>query len=226
MQPLNKVIEMKNVYKSYSGIMKLENISLTIEKGKTIGLIGSNGSGKSLLFRIMCGLVKADSGYLKINEKDLGTEYDFPPDFGILINGPGYFGGYTGFDNLKYLAGIQNRINSEDIRNTMIEVGLNPDDSTKVKNYSMGMKQKLGIAQAIMEDQQTLLLDEPFNGLDINTYKEIKEIIKMLKKQGKTILLTSHNFNDIEELCDEIYMISDKKLSPISDEAMKYYSGR
>ena len=133
---------------------------------------------------------------------------------------------YSGLDNLKFLAGINNKISNDKIIQTMEKVGLNPNNKVKVSNYSLGMKQKLGIAQAIMEDQDILILDEPFNALDYKTYQDIKEIIKELQKEGRTILLTSHNFEDIEQLCDNIYVIDNGNLKIIDEESINIYKKR
>lgn len=133
---------------------------------------------------------------------------------------------YSGLDNLKFLAGINNKISNDKIIQTMERVGLNPNNKVKVSNYSLGMKQKLGIAQAIMEDQDILILDEPFNALDYKTYQDIKEIIKELQKEGRTILLTSHNFEDIEQLCDNIYVIDNGNLKIIDEESINIYKKR
>ena len=133
---------------------------------------------------------------------------------------------YSGLDNLKFLAGINNKISNDKIIQTMERVGLNPNNKVKVSNYSLGMKQKLGIAQASMEDQEILILDEPFNALDYKTYQDIKEIIKELQKEGRTILLTSHNFEDIEQLCDNIYVIDNGNLKIIDEESINIYKKR
>ncbi len=217
------VIEVRNVTKEYKGRVILEGINLKIEKGATVGIIGANGSGKSLLFKILVGLVKPDSGEVYIRGEQLGKKADFPDRVGILINAPGYIELYSGFQNLQFLASIQDKITDEDIRNTMKMVRLNPDDKTKVKNYSMGMKQKLGIAQAIMENQDIIILDEPFNALDYQSNREIKAIIKKLQKEKRTILLTSHNFRDIDSLCSEIYAIEESHLETFTEEMKKYY---
>lgn len=218
------IMEARNVSKGYNGRMILNEVSLEVKKGSTIGIVGQNGSGKSLLFKIMVGLIRPDQGEVYVREKRLGKNADFPENVGILINSPGYIELYTGLENLQFLAAINHRISVSDIIETMKMVGLNPDDKTKVKNYSMGMKQKLGIAQAIMENQDIIILDEPFNALDFTTNKDIKAIIKRLQEEQRTIMLTSHNFQDIEELCNEIYIINDTCLEPLTEEMKKYYS--
>lgn len=220
---MSVVIKLENINKSYKGIKVLNNINLEINSGKTIGIIGANGSGKSVLFKTICGFIAPDTGDVYIRGLRLGDKIDFPEDVGIFINEPGYMSLFTGFMNLKFLADINKKIDINKIRSTMIKVGLDPDNDVKVKDYSLGMKQKLGIAQAIMEEQDILILDEPFNALDYKTYDDIKSIIKSLQDEGKTILLTSHNFNDIDQLCDDIYIINNGELSLATDEIIDKY---
>lgn len=194
---MSSYIEVKNVSKSFSGRAILQNISLPVEQGTTVGLVGANGSGKSVLFKIICGFEKPDQGSVYVRGNQLGKNgCDFPESLGVFINSPGFIGIYNGFQNLKFLADIQGKIGEKEIRQAMSKVGLDPDNKTKVDNYSLGMKQKLGLAQAIMEGQDTLILDEPFNALDYKTYEDVKAIIRMLKAEGKTIFLTSHHYKD------------------------------
>ena len=148
---------------------------------------------------------------------------DFPEDLGVFINSPGFIGIYSGFKNLKLLADIQGKIGEEEIKAAMSKVGLDQKDKTKVEHYSLGMKQKLGLAQAIMEGQDILVLDEPFNALDHQTYDDMKMLIRMLKAEGKTIFLTSHRFKDIEQLCDQVYFLEEGRLAPITEEIAAYY---
>lgn len=220
---MDEIIKIKNVSKRFNSVCVLENINLSIEKGKTIGFIGENGSGKSVIFKLICGLLKPDCGEIYIRGDKLGEKFDFPDDVGIVINKPGYMDLYTGFQNLKFLAGIKNEIDDDKIKSTMELVGLDINNKTKVKNYSLGMKQKLGIAQAIMEDQDIIILDEPFNALDFKTSNDIRKLIKSLKNKGNTILLTSHNHNDIEELCDEIYIIMNNEVKKLTDDIKSIY---
>lgn len=163
---MSSYIEVKNVSKSFSGRAILQNISLPVEQGTTVGLVGANGSGKSVLFKIICGFEKPDQGSVYVRGNQLGKNgCDFPESLGVFINSPGFIGIYNGFQNLKFLADIQGKIGEKEIRQAMSKVGLDPDNKTKVDNYSLGMKQKLGLAQAIMEGQDILILDEPFNAL-------------------------------------------------------------
>jgi len=218
-------MELQNVSKQFMGQTVLADVSLAINRGTTIGLLGANGSGKSVLFKIICGLIKPDSGRVFVDGSVLGDKSDFPSNIGVFINSPGFIGIYSGFKNLKFLANIRGVIGDNQIREAMCKVGLDPENKTKVDNYSLGMKQKLGLAQAIMENQEILVLDEPFNALDYQTYNDVKEFIYLLKTEGKTILLTSHNYDDIEQLCDVVYIIDNGKVVPVTKELIdKYFS--
>ena len=224
---MSSYIEIKNVSKRFGQKTILENVSLPVEQGQTIGLVGANGSGKSVLFKVLCGFEKPDSGSVSIRGKQLGKNgRDFPDNMCVFINSPGFIGMYSGLQNLKFLADIQGKISEAEIREAMGKVGLDPENKTKVSNYSLGMKQKLGLAQAIMEGQDILVLDEPFNALDYHTYEDVKSIIRMLKAEGKTIFLTSHHYKDLEQLCDLIYTIQDCRLIPMTPEIAAHYQER
>lgn len=223
---METIIEVHNVSKTFLGETVLKNVELKVGMGKTIGIVGSNGSGKSVLFKLICGFIKPSEGHIKIRGEVLGKRIDFPENVGILINTPGYIEIYSGFKNLQFLAAINNKISDKQIKDTMALVGLNPDNKTKVKDYSLGMQQKLAIAQAIMENQDILILDEPFNALDYKTYNDIKTIIKNLQAADRTILLTSHHYEDIEELCDEVYHIANGELQPLTEDLKYIYYSR
>lgn len=210
-----EVIKFENVSKSYMGNTLFEDVNLTINKGDIVGIIGPNGSGKSVLFKMMCGFVFPDDGIVKVKQQQLQKSNRFPKDFGILIDRPGYIANKTGFDNLKKLASIQNKIDDQKIEETMIKVGLQPHNQQKVKNYSLGMKQKLAIAQAIMENQDVLILDEAFNALDQDSVQSLRSMLLEFKDEGKTILITSHNQEDIDVLCDQVYRINQSKLDRV-----------
>lgn len=223
---MNIDIQVNNVSKTYDGVPILNDVSLSIEKGTTIGIVGGNGSGKSVLFKVICGFTAPDEGTVVIRGQQLGKDIDFPEEVGVFINSPGYIDIYNGLKNLQFLADINGKISVDKIKATMKMVGLNPDNKAKVKDYSLGMKQKLGIAQAIMEDQEILVLDEPFNALDYKTYNDMKVIIKQLKAENRTMLLTSHNYQDIEELCDVVYLIDEGKLAPLTEALKEKYFSR
>ncbi|NMB07489.1 ABC transporter ATP-binding protein [Acetivibrio saccincola] len=209
------LIELRNVSKSFKGLSLFENLSVSFEKGKIYGIVGHNGSGKSVLFKMMCGFIFPDQGSVIVNGEELGKNKRFPENFGIIIDKPGYLGDKTGFENLRYLADIQNKISDEKIKEILERVGLSHTIMQKVKNYSLGMKQKLAIAQAIMEDQDILLLDEPFNGLDVDSVENIRDLLKSLNNQGKTIFLTSHNNEDIDILCDHVFRVRNYSLEQL-----------
>lgn len=209
---MKSVIELSKVSKSFKSHLLFSNVSLTIEQGTVIGFVGQNGTGKSVLFKLISGIYRPDSGRIIVRDKELGKDCDFPENIGVLIDTPGFIDIYTGYQNLKYLAAIRNIIDDEKIKQTLTLVGLGSESKTKVKNYSLGMKQKLAIAQAIMEEQDILLLDEPFNALDEESHKKMLELVKTLQREGKTILITSHNDDDIKYLCDIIYKINNQQI--------------
>lgn len=218
---MSTIIELDRVSKAFSRRTILNDVTLTIEAGHTVGIVGSNGSGKSVLFQIICGFLTPDSGTVRVRGNVLGGSRDFPENMGVLINSPGFISLDTGLQNLRYLAGIRGVIGDREIRSAMKKVGLDPDDRTRVEHYSLGMKQKLGLAQAIMEGQDILILDEPFNALDYKTYNDVKEIIRTLQAEGKTILMTSHNYEDIETLCNEVYVLEEGQLGTLPADEMK-----
>lgn len=197
-------IEVKNVYKSFGKEQVLKNISLSIPPGSIYGVVGNNGSGKTVLMKCICGFMKCDRGTIWVNGKQIGKEIDFPDQLGVIIETPGFIPNLSGYKNLKILASLKGRIGKQEIRETLHKVGLNPDMKKPVTKYSLGMRQRLGIAQAIMENPKVLVLDEPFNGLDRHGVVEMRMLLKELKAEGKAILLASHNAQDIEELCDHV----------------------
>ena len=209
-------IVIDNVSKRFGNNVLFSNASLSIEKGSVVGIVGANGIGKSVLFKMISGIYHVDEGHILIRGKEIGKDFDFPPDMAIFIDSPGFVKLFSGFKNLKMLSDIRGIISEDDIKDAMKLVGLDPTNSTPVKNYSLGMKQKLGIAQAIMEDQDILLFDEPFNALDSESHQQMRKLVRELKQKEKTILLTSHNNSDILELCDDIYKIEDQRIEPCS----------
>ena len=220
---MEKVIELLNLSKSFKDKKLYSNVNLTVDKGEAIGIVGSNGSGKSVLFKIMTGLENADSGDIIINGQKIGVDCDFPIEVGIMVDSPGYIEYYSGYKNLILLSEIQGIISSSDVMDVMNLVGLDPDDKKPVRTYSTGMKQKLGIAQAIMENQKIILLDEPFNALDFKTNQEIVKVLRRLKADGKTIIMTSHQHEYLEKICDKLYVIENFELVPFTDEIKEKY---
>lgn len=212
---MSNMIEITNLCKSFKDTKVLNDITIKIKKGNIIGIIGRNGSGKTVLFKCICGLISPTKGTVKINNKILGKDIDIPNNIGAIIENPGFLPNYSGFKNLKFLAMIKNQINNEHIKDTIKLVGLNPDSKKHVGKYSLGMRQRLGIAQVIMENPDILILDEPMNGLDNEGVKDMRKLFLSLKEQGKTILLASHNKEDIEVLCDEVYMMDKGILTQI-----------
>ena len=197
-------IEVKDVCKSFGTEQVLKNISFCIPPGSIYGVVGNNGSGKTVLMKCICGFMKCDKGMILVNGRQVGKEVDFPDRLGVIIETPGFIPNLSGYKNLKILAALKGRIGKTEIRETIEKVGLNPDMKKPVAKYSLGMRQRLGIAQAIMENPNVLVLDEPFNGLDKFGVKEIRALLKELSNDGKAILLASHNAQDIEELCDHV----------------------
>lgn len=206
------MICVNNGTKSFKNQEVLSNINIVFESGKIYGIVGYNGSGKSVLLKCICGFFTLDSGEIEINGKKLKKDIDMIQDAGVIIEEPAFLKEYSGKRNLEFLYSIRNKLNPEVISKAMRLVGLDENSKKKVKNYSLGMKQRLAIAQAIMENPKILLLDEPMNGLDKNGVQEIRELLLDLKKQDKTIVLVSHNQEDIRVLCDELYEIENGML--------------
>ncbi|MGN0316780.1 MAG: ATP-binding cassette domain-containing protein [Lachnospira sp.] len=204
-------IELKNVTKKIKGVTVLDNISLRMESGNIYGLKGKNGSGKTMLMRAISGLIKV-SGVVDINGTVLDKKNRFPQSIGILIENPAFIRNYTGFDNLKTLASIKGIISDEKIRNTLTEVGLDPDDTRTFRKYSLGMKQRLGIAAAIMEDPDIIILDEPINALDESGVEQVRGLLAEHKKRGAIIIVACHDAEELYQLSDEIIEIAEGKI--------------
>ena len=198
-------IEVQNVVKRFRDQVVLKNVSISFEKGQIHGIVGRNGSGKTVLFKCICGLMHPEEGVILVNGKRVGRDVDMPEDIGAIIEAPGFLPNYSGYKNLRFLAKIRRKIGKEEILNVLKTVGLDPESRKHVGKYSLGMRQRLGIAQAIMEDPEILILDEPMNGLDNAGVQDIRALLLELKAQGKTILLASHNHEDIAALCDTVH---------------------
>ena len=210
---MGTVVRLEDYCKSFKSAEVLKNINLTLESGKVIGLKGKNGSGKTMLMRAISGLILPTSGKVYINDKELGRHISFPPSIGILIENPSFISNYTGFKNLKILASIQNRISDDEIRDALRKVGLDPDDKRTFKKYSLGMKQRLGIAAAIMERPDIVILDEPINALDEAGAGLIKGLLDELKANGSLIIIACHDTEELNYLSDEIYEIYDGEIT-------------
>lgn len=210
---MGTVVRLEDYCKSFKSAEVLKNINLTLESGKVIGLKGKNGSGKTMLMRAISELILPTSGKVYINDKELGRQISFPPSIGILIENPSFISNYTGFKNLKILASIQNRISDDEIRDAIRKVGLDPDDKRTFKKYSLGMKQRLGIAAAIMERPDIVILDEPINALDEAGAGLIKGLLDELKANGSLIIIACHDTEELNYLSDEIYEIYDGEIT-------------
>ena len=200
-----EIIRVENASKSFRGHTVLKKVSLTCEVGNIYGIIGYNGSGKTVLFKSICGLYRLDEGEIWIGDKKMKRDIDMLTEAGIIIEEPSFLRNYSGYKNLDFLYRIRNKKNRQHLYEVMRKVGLDPLSKKRVRNYSLGMRQRLAIAQAIMEEQPILILDEPMNGLDKRGVSEMRDFFKELKNQGKTILMASHNKEDIDVLCDRVY---------------------
>lgn len=205
-------IEIKNVSKKFKNNIVINDVSLELECGKIHGLIGRNGSGKTVLMKLIIGFLKPNCGEIRVFGESIGKDTDFARNIGVVIETPGFLMFESGFSNLKYLASIRGIIRDDEIKNAIKSVGLNPDDKKHVGKYSLGMRQRLGLAQAIMENPDLLILDEPMNGLDKEGVEDMRKYLLDLKEQGKTILIASHSAEDIDVLCDTVYEMDKGKL--------------
>ena len=204
----------------------LRDVSARFEEGQIHGIVGRNGSGKTMLMKCICGFIRPDSGKILLDRKQVGRDVDFPPDLGLLIETPGFVPYYSGLKNLELLAAINRRASKERLNVCMEQLGLGDAKNKRVSKYSMGMRQRLGIAQAVMEDPQLLILDEPLNGLDEQGVEDIRTLLLELRGQGKTILLSSHNREDIDLLCDSVCkmaggVLTDEPLSFMASDSSK-----
>ena len=201
---MDAAISLENVSKDFGKDRVLKSVTRDFERGKIHGVVGNNGSGKTVMFKCICGFLQPTEGKIWVDGKRIGVDVDFPPDIGIIIETPGFLPQYTGVKNLEILASLKNKISIEQIADTIRRVGLDPTMKKPVGKYSLGMRQRLGIAQAIMEQPSLMILDEPMNGLDKHAVRDMRELFKSLKNDGRTILIASHNVADIEELCDTV----------------------
>ena len=213
-------IRVEGVYKRFGTDTVLNNVSRSFERGRIHGIVGNNGSGKPVLMKCICGFLIPTEGEVIVNGKRVGKDVDFPPGLGLIIETPGFLPNMTGVKNLEILASLNKKIGLREIAAAIRRVGLDPLMKKPVGKYSLGMRQRLGIAQAIMEDPALLILDEPLNGLDKHGVREMRQLIKGLKEQGKTILLASHNQGDIDELCDTVCEMDAGVMTMIREESI------
>lgn len=205
-------IELNHVSKKFYRESILEDVCLKLFPGNIYGFIGPNGSGKTVLLKMIAGLMRPSGGTIYLDQKQIGKDLDFPPSMGVLIETSDFLPNYSGMQNLLYLAKIKKLVDREQIMHTMKLVGIDYAAERKAGKYSLGMKQRLGIAQAIMEDPELIILDEPMNGLDQRGIAEIRKLLLELKKNNKLILLASHTREDMKMLCDQVFYIRDKKI--------------
>lgn len=201
-----------NISKKIKRNVILSNISLYLKSGNIYGFVGPNGSGKTMLFRALSGLMKVDSGEIRLDEKVLKKDIDILPNLGIILENAGLYPEFTGMENLEMLAKVNKKVQREEIENTIRRVGLNPADKRLYRKYSLGMKQRIVIAQAIMEQPDILMLDEPTNALDENGIDKIRHIILEEKERGALILIASHNKEDSTLLADQVFYINNGSL--------------
>ncbi|MFX0548270.1 ATP-binding cassette domain-containing protein [Hathewaya histolytica] len=205
----NYYLKVENLSKEIKNTKVLNNINLKLSKGRIYGFRGKNGSGKTMLFRALCGLIKPTEGKIEINGQVLGEHISFPESVGVIIEYPGFLPNLTGYENLKLISEINNKVGYKEIKEIISAVGLDPENRKKFKKYSLGMKQRLGIAQALMENPELIILDEPTNALDSDAVGLIKELLINMKKNNKLILIASHDKEELEFLSDEIFYIED-----------------
>lgn len=206
------IIEIKDISKKIGSQVVLENISLHLESPGIYGLKGRNGSGKTMLMRAICGLIKLTDGEIQINGEILRKDISFPRSVGVLIETPGFINHYTGLQNLLTITAIKGVVTEDEVKAVLTAVGLDPSDKKPFRKYSLGMKQKLGIAAALVEYPNLIILDEPTNALDETSIQELKKILRQRKEQGALIILSCHDTEDIQELSDEIIELQDGKV--------------
>ena len=206
------VISIKNAYKKFGEQVVLNDVSLEIYKGRIYGIIGRNGSGKTVLFKSICGFILLDSGEITVSDKVIGKDVDMPKNVGLIIETPGFLKDYSAYWNLKFLADLNKKITNDDIKNAIRRVGLNPEDKKAVGKYSLGMRQKLGIAIALMENPELIILDEPFNALDEKSVEKVKKIIKQRAEAGALIIVSCHDREILDQIADSIYYMEEGKI--------------
>lgn len=209
---MNEMVKVKNVTLNIKDALILDKVNLSVEKGSICGLVGRNGSGKTMLMKCICGFIPVTEGEILVNNQKVGVKDKFAENLGFIIETPGFMPNYTAYKNLEFLSSINSKVNKQRIREVIELVGLDPDSKKKVGKFSLGMNQRLGLAQAIIDNPDLLILDEPFNGLDNDGVKQIRKLLLTLKEQGKTIIMASHTKEDINILCDRVCFMDNGRL--------------
>ncbi len=212
---MSVVIQVDGISKKFKNKEVLKNVSLTCERGKIYGIVGYNGSGKSVLFKCICGFYHVDEGHIYVRQKEIGKDVSMIENAGIIIEEPAFLKSYSGLKNLEFLYGLNHKLDRTYLKQVMINVGLVSEEHKSVGKYSLGMKQRLAIAQATMEGQDILILDEPMNGLDKEGMEQMRTLFLKMKEEGKVLLFASHNREDIRALCDEVYEMERGELKRI-----------
>lgn len=208
---MSKIV-VKNVFKKFNHQVVLNDINLEMTSGHIYGLAGINGSGKTVLMKCICGLSTPTQGCIEIDDKKIGKDIDFPESIGVLIETPGFIEHYSALDNMLSLASIKNKTGKEEVIALLDRVGLDPYEKKRVKKYSLGMRQKLGIAMSLLDKPDIVILDEPFNALDKKSVINVKNIILQLKEENRLVIISSHDGSLLEEITDKIYEIEEGKI--------------
>lgn len=206
------IVKCESIGKIIRGVEVLKDINIVMESGKVYGFWGKNGCGKTMLMRVISGLIRPTTGSVSFDEKVLWKDISFPESMGIMIENPAFLNEYTGYDNLKILASIKERIGEKEIRQTLADVGLDPDDKRKYRKYSLGMKQRLGVACAVMENPAVVILDEPINALDESGVELVRKLFVRLKERGSLVIVACHDREEMNILADEIFVMGEGRV--------------
>ncbi|MDR0515269.1 MAG: ATP-binding cassette domain-containing protein [Coriobacteriaceae bacterium] len=212
---MQDLIEIRGVSKSFGTASVLKDVTVSFAEGAIHGIVGRNGSGKTVLFKCLCGLMPYDTGEIAVRGEVVGRDTEMPRDFGAIIENPGFLPHYSGYKNLKFLADLTGHAGRDDIRKAITLVGLDPDSKKHVRKYSLGMRQRLAIAQAIMESPSLFILDEPLSGLDKRGLAEMRELFLSYRDLGRTMLIASHSTEDIDVLCDTVHEMDEGRLTRV-----------
>ena len=210
---MRTVIKLDHVSKKFSEEQVLKDVCFEFQEGKIYGIVGNNGSGKTVLMKCICGFLNPSSGKILVNYKEIGKDVDFPEDIGVIIETPGFLPNLTGMKNLEILASLQHKIGKERIQEVLQTVELDPKLKKPVSKYSLGMRQRLGIAQAVMEDPSILILDEPTRGIDVGAKYDIYCLINQMVEQGKSVIMISSEMPEILGMCDRVYIMNEGKMA-------------